>query len=260
MDYNYHTHTWRCSHATGEEEEYIKRAIKYGIKYMGFSEHAPFVFPDGYESGYRVQMTRAQEYIDTISQLRQKYKDQIDIKIGFEMEYYPKYFDEMFRVATDFGAEFLILGQHFLGNEHPGGMYVIGVPPSLEYIREYTSCVVEGMASGRFSYVAHPDIFPNKGLKRIYEEEMRKICIASRLFDVPLEINFLGIRQGRHYPVEDFWKIAGEELSPVTFGFDAHDVLSAYDGESLKIAKQMVKNYNLNYIGKPNIISIQGEN
>ena len=24
MTYNYHAHTWRCSHATGTEEEYIQ--------------------------------------------------------------------------------------------------------------------------------------------------------------------------------------------------------------------------------------------
>ena len=33
MDYNYHTHTHRCHHATGEMEEYIVRAMENGIKY-----------------------------------------------------------------------------------------------------------------------------------------------------------------------------------------------------------------------------------
>ena len=46
MDYNYHTHTARCGHAVGEDEEYVKRAIECGIKYMGFSDHAPIRFPD----------------------------------------------------------------------------------------------------------------------------------------------------------------------------------------------------------------------
>ena len=30
MDYNYHTHTSRCGHATGSDEEYVKRAIEQG--------------------------------------------------------------------------------------------------------------------------------------------------------------------------------------------------------------------------------------
>lgn len=257
MDYNYHTHTWRCGHAMGTEEEYIQCAIKNGIKHMGFSDHIPFRFPDGYESGYRVKMDMAKDYFDTISSLRKKYKDHIEIKIGFEMEYYPKYFDQMLQNAIDFGAEYLILGQHFIGNERPGGSYVIGVPSTPENIKDYTNCILEAMASGVFSYIAHPDVFLYRGARLLYEEEMRKICIASRIYDIPLEINFLGIRDGRHYPSEAFWKLAGEELSPVTFGFDAHDAKSAYDGESLPYAKALVKKYKLNYIGKPAIVDIR---
>ena len=43
----------------------------------------------------------------------------------------------------------------------------------------------------------------------------------------------------------------------MTFGFDAHDVPSAFDEKSLKKAKMLVEKYNLNYIGKPDIIDIR---
>ena len=36
---NYHTHTTRCYHASGKDEEYVKAAIKAGIKELGFSDH-----------------------------------------------------------------------------------------------------------------------------------------------------------------------------------------------------------------------------
>ena len=62
MEYNYHTHTHRCSHASGTEEEYVKRAVENGIKYMGFSDHVPLRFSDGTESGYRVPVSDAKEY------------------------------------------------------------------------------------------------------------------------------------------------------------------------------------------------------
>ena len=41
MNYNFHTHTYLCGHATGLPEEYIQRAISCGIKHLGFSDHAP---------------------------------------------------------------------------------------------------------------------------------------------------------------------------------------------------------------------------
>ena len=39
---------------------------------------------------------------------------------------------------------------------------------------------------------------------------------------MPLEINLLGIREGRSYPDERFWRIAAEEGNAVVIGCDAH--------------------------------------
>ena len=49
MNYNFHTHTFRCHHASGTPEEYVLRAIDVGIEYMGFSDHFPYRFADGYK-------------------------------------------------------------------------------------------------------------------------------------------------------------------------------------------------------------------
>ena len=255
MDYNYHTHTMRCGHATDTDEEYIQRAIECGIKYMGFSDHIPFRFPSGYESFYRVQISEVEDYFSSLNALREKYKNQIEIKIGFEMEYYPEHFEQMLKNAREYGAEYLILGQHFVFPDTDDGCHT-GDANDEKILREYTRCVMSGMASGVFSYLAHPDLCVYKEDEKLYEEEARKICIASRIYDVPLEINLLGIRSKRSYPNEKFWKIAGEEKSPVTFGFDSHDAQNAYDGESLVKAKELVEKFALNYIGRPKLRSI----
>lgn len=251
MDYNYHTHTHWCDHATGTPEEYIQIAIAGGIKHMGFSDHAPWIFPDGYESHFRVPMARVGDYFAELRQLREKYRDQIELHIGFEMEYYPAYFEAMLENAKRVGAEYLILGQHFLANEHPGGHGSQRDTDSEEKLAEYVATVIKGIQSGVFTYVAHPDIFKFSGDREAYRREMRKICVASREYNVPLEINFLGIRQGRNYPDEAFWEMAGQEQCTVTFGCDAHEATSAYDGKSLAKARQLVEKFDLNYIGRP---------
>jgi len=254
MDYNYHTHTYRCGHATGKEEEYIQRAIQCGMKHMGFSDHIPFRCSDGFEAGHRVQVAEAKDYVKDIAILREKYKGQINIKIGFEMEYYPEAFAAMRDGAIQFGAEYLILGQHFFGNEHDGHQHVIHETQSVEDLEKYTQLVTAAMQSGVISYVAHPDMLNFVGDRMDYRKETRKICELACQLQIPLEINFLGIRGKRNYPNEAFWEIAGEVGSPVTFGLDAHDAQSAYDGESLKIAESIVEKYALHYIGKPTII------
>lgn len=258
--HNYHTHTHRCGHASGKEEEYIVRAVKNGIKYMGFSDHVPLKFHDGTESGFRVPVCDGRTYCEEIKALGEKYKDKIDIKVGFEMEFYPEYFDEMLKNAIEYGAEYLILGQHFLQPENTSVNHTMTATDSSEDLKKYVSSVISAMKEKVYTYIAHPDVFNFTGDVRLYQEEMRKMCIASRELDVPLEINFLGIRDGRNYPNEAFWRVAGEERSPVTFGFDAHDAESAFDEKSLDIARKIVKKHNLNYIGAPELVLIQNLN
>ena len=256
MIYNYHTHTHRCGHAVGCEEEYIIRAIQGGIQYMGFSDHIPLMCDDGFESGHRVPMAEAEDYVKTLIALREKYSDKIDIKIGFEMEFYPDEFEKMLKSVEDLGAEYLILGQHWLENEHYGGQHVNHPTDSLEDLKKYVSLVVSAMKTGVITYVAHPDMIRFTGDVMQYRKEMKEICVASKELHIPLEINFLGISDGRNYPNPLFWKLAGEVQVPVTFGFDAHDPMRAFDEKSLKIAEKMVETYGLNYIGRPEIVSI----
>ena len=45
---NYHTHTYRCGHAVGEDRQYVETAIERGLKVLGFSDHVPMPFPDGH--------------------------------------------------------------------------------------------------------------------------------------------------------------------------------------------------------------------
>lgn len=256
MIYNYHTHTTRCRHAYDSDEEYVKSAIEHGIKYLGFSDHAPFIFPDGFESTHRVEISKIDDYFLSLQSLRNKYKDQIDIKIGFEMEYYPAYFPAMFDIALEAGAEYLILGQHYIFNEHPNGAPSSLKTDNVEYLREYVNCVIGGIKTGVFTYVCHPDMVKFVGDEDIYCKEMEKICRVAKEYETPLEINFLGIREGRIYPRDIFWQICGQVGAPVTFGMDAHSKEAVKDSESLKVAAELVKKYGLKYIGMPKLIPL----
>ena len=257
MIYNFHTHTKRCGHASGTDEEYVLRAIEGGMKYMGFSDHVPLRFSDGTETGHRVPVASAEEYCLSIAALREKYKDKIDIKIGFEIEYYDEYFESMLKNVIGYGAEYLIVGQHYISPENTGGRHAIKGTDSNSDIDEYVKRIMSAMKSGYITYIAHPDMFKFNGDIEYYREKVREICRASKEYNVPLEINFLGIRDNRIYPNEEFWKISGEEGNPVVFGLDAHTPDTAYDGESLVKAKALVEKFKLNYIGMPDIIDIR---
>ena len=256
MDYNLHTHTTRCRHAEGSDEEYIRCAIEAGIKHLGFSDHAPYIFPDGYENKYRVQMCDGQSYIDDLRALRQKYKDLIEISIGFEMEYYPDYFDKMLKIARNLGAEYLILGQHFILNEHPDGIGAGGPTDSREHLKIYVDEVISAIKTGAFSYVAHPDVMCFTGDDKVYEREITRLAEASRELNIPLEINLAGVRYKKFYPADKFWSIVGKIGSPVTVGYDAHKATDLLNTEQLRIADDIIIRHRLNYIDMPKLIKI----
>lgn len=229
----------------------MQKAIDAGIIRMGFSDHMPHIFKNGAEAGYRVPVSMAEKYTGEVNALKEKYKDKIDIVLGFEMEYFEYVFDDMLQNAKSYGAKYLIYGGHY---SREGGTYN-GTPTEDENIlNEYVNNVISAINTGVFTYIAHPDLINFKGDEEIYRNEMIKICNASKEKAIPLEINFLGIRTNRHYPNEKFWALAGEVKCPVTFGFDAHDPEGACDLESLKKAMELVKKYNLNYIGEPKLI------
>ena len=41
---NYHTHTVRCQHASGDDRAYVETAIKNGMRVLGFSDHCPWIY------------------------------------------------------------------------------------------------------------------------------------------------------------------------------------------------------------------------
>ena len=79
---NYHTHTWRCRHADGTEREYVERAIEGGLKILGFSDHSPYPFPDGYDSGMRMRLDQVEGYVDTVLALKKEFDKDIEIHLG----------------------------------------------------------------------------------------------------------------------------------------------------------------------------------
>ena len=91
MKTNYHTHTTRCHHATGSDEEFVLSAIKGGYQELGFSDHTPWKYHTDYISDIRMLPEELAEYVERIRSLQEKYKNQISIKIGLECEYFPEY-------------------------------------------------------------------------------------------------------------------------------------------------------------------------
>lgn len=247
MTENYHTHTARCRHASGSEEEYVLKAIESGLKVLGFSDHTPFLFPGDYYSHMRMYPDQLEDYVTSVLALKEKYKGKIDIRLGLEVEYYPDRMGGLFQLIAPYDIEYFILGQHWCGNEQNEPYN--GRPTDDNALWErYCTQVIEGMKTGLFTYVAHPDLLYFTGDPVFYRQQAARLCQGAKQYDVPLEINLLGIRSERHYPREDFWKIAGETGCKVVLGCDAHAPAEVDDPASETKALELVRKYHLNLI------------
>ncbi len=218
---NYHTHTFRCNHASGTEEEYVRNAIDRGIKVLGFSDHSPYIFEGDHYSYFRMRPELLEDYVSSVLALREKYKYEIEIHLGVEIEYYPKYLPETLKMLREYPIEYLILGQHFVGNEI-GEPYCGRASDSEELLERYVDQCIEALRTGMFTYLAHPDLLFFVGDDDIYRKHMQRLCAAAKELDIPLELNLLGLKDGRNYPNELFWKIAAAEGCKAILGCDAH--------------------------------------
>ena len=241
---NYHTHTPRCHHAQGTEEEYIKTAIAAGMKILGFADHSPQFYPNGYIGTIRMLPQQLQDYTDTLSLLRQQYADQIQLHIGLEAEYYPALFPELVERLKDSPVEYLILGQHFCGNEI-NETYLGRPTEDGAVLSRYTDQVLEALDSGMFTYIAHPDIVRFTGDAKTYQRHMRRLCRGASERHIPLEINLGGLRNGSHYPNPLFWELAAEEDCRVVLGADAHSPEQLNDPHTEKKALEFADRFDL---------------
>lgn len=235
MKYNYHTHTYRCNHATGKDEEYVLAAIEADFDEIGFADHSAWNFKN-FTSGIRMKEDELPDYCESIRRLKEKYRDKISIKLGLECEYFPGRLNWLTQQIAKEKIDFLILGHHFCKDE-PNSVYN-GSLKKPEQLYIYCDDILESMDSGLFAYIAHPDIFM-RGYP-VFDEHCKiiseKIIRKSIETGVPLEYNLLGLSHSRNdgkqgYPYPEFWEMAGKMKPPVTMGIDAHSPSAYLDKE-----------------------------
>ncbi len=248
MKANYHTHTARCKHASGTEREYVEAAIANGLKILGFADHTPYPMPADHSHSIRMGMQELEDYVNTVLALRDEYRNDIEIHLGLEVEYFPTYFEKLREAISDYPIEYFLLAQHYLGNSAPGEMYCASPTEDPEKLTAYCDQVISAIDMGCFTYLAHPDLPCFTGDDVIYETQMRRICRRAKEASLPLEINFIGIGYGRHYPDERFWKIVGQESCDVILGLDAHQLIHFQFQDTHAKALEIVKKYDLHLL------------
>jgi histidinol-phosphatase (PHP family) len=237
---NFHTHTFRCRHATADAPDYAAAAKKAGITVLGISDHTPL--PDGWTPEIRMRMSELDGYLAAI---RQADRDcGLSVIAGMECDihrrYFPFYKDELLIPGR---CRYLIGAVHYY--THRGEELYAGFIPSAAYLRSYTDTIISGIESGLFAFIAHPDQFAASWNRWDNETRacVRAVMRAAKAAGVPLEINGNGFRKRSvefadpfgaarqpsvpkgprpPYPWRPFWEMAAEYEVLYVSNSDAH--------------------------------------
>ena len=226
---NYHTHTARCGHAEGTDEEYVLAALSQGFDTLGFSDHVPWPYRSGFSNPrVRMHISRLPEYVESVKALKEKYAGRIDVLAGFECEYFPDYMNWLADMKEEQQLDYLIFANHF-DNSDETGMYY-GQTKTAEQLRRYVDSAIKGIETGMFAYFAHPDLFMRGITKfddncRAAAKDMAQAC---RAMNLPMEYNvherfIFPITHRVSYPHKEFFDIAAQEGVQFILGLDAHE-------------------------------------
>lgn len=229
----FHIHTKRCGHASGEDREYIEKAIELGAPRIVFTDHAPF---PGNPFRNRMLIEELTEYIETFRRLKEEYVDKIEIMTGLECEYLPGFHNYYEELKGQFGLDLLILGQHFY--EKRDGTYNFTDSDRTGEYQGICEALVAGIETGLFAVAAHPD----RGFKRekefpkSVEQDCRAIIQAASEKNVWLEQNYASICRKRNYRPE-FWALVPKDAK-LLYGIDAHSVAELEKGWKYKYSEE----------------------
>lgn len=249
---NFHSHTTRCQHARGSDIEYVLAAIEAGYSQLGFSDHSPWPYKDGFVSRIRMAVSELPAYLASVASLKEAFKDDIAIYTGLEAEFYPEH-QAWLSELRDESLDFLLLGSHFDRPDEP--LYFGSCVEPAELAR-YARHTIKGMESGLFDCLAHPDLFMMNYQR--FDDNCQAVSLdlirASKALKVPLEYNLSGLypqswRQGAGYPAPEFWELAAAENATVIVGLDAHDPLRYADTGVYDKAVRQLSGMGLTVLG-----------
>lgn len=244
---NYHTHTVLCD-GKDTAEELVIEAIDRGFATLGFSAHSPLA-----GEGWCL-VPDEKEYRETIAELKEKYKDKIEILCGLEQDYYSepaKGFDYIIGsvhclkvrdklISVDDTAQIVIdaINEYFDGD-------------SDAFAEEYFRTVSDVVNKTKADIIGHFDLLQkfseqenifdssSERYKKASEEAVRKLCETSAVFEINTGAMARGLRTSP-YPSENLLKLIASLGGDIIISSDCHDkrYLDHYFEESVILAKK----------------------
>ncbi|RCX18496.1 histidinol-phosphatase (PHP family) [Fontibacillus phaseoli] len=235
---DYHTHHARCGHAVGSLEQYVQRGIEIGLSQIGLSDHMPLlhVDPVAYYPEMAMPMEELPRYVEEAFVLKEKYRGQIDVRVGLEGDYIEGWEEQIGRIIQEYPWDYVIGSVHFLGEWDVSDFRQVhnweGQDVFAVYERYYDA-VTKAARTGFYDIMGHLDVIkrfgnrpdPARDAETIRLE--RQALSAVKAGGVAMELNASGLSKpvAEMFPSRRMLEAAVEMGIPFTVGSDAHDPL-----------------------------------
>ncbi len=230
---DFHLHSSHSGDSDTPMEEMILRGIEQGLKYMCFTEHNDFDFPDSEEGPGSQFLLNVDSYLYDLLKYKEQYADRINILFGIELGLQPSCLRQNAVLAKSYDFDFIIGSSHICNGRDPYYPTFYEGRSEEEAYREYFESILENIQKfSNFDVYGHLDYVvrygPNKDAAYTYSQ-YRDIFeeILDRLIDMGkgIEINTGGLKGGMrdlHPCLEVIRRYREKGGEIITIGSDSH--------------------------------------
>ncbi|MHA7110754.1 histidinol-phosphatase HisJ family protein [Sunxiuqinia elliptica] len=173
---DYHMHSI-LSDGKQTYEEMIKKAIEIGLEEVGFSDHVCLKTVEWAVSPIDIPVMTEQ-----ILELREKFQDQITVRYGIEMDYFPGKEKEIQEIISQLPLDYVIGSVHFIGDwNFDTDKSLYGKWSNDELYHMYYELIQQAAKSGLFDTIGHLDIikkfrvYPENDQSQLIEDTLKVI-------------------------------------------------------------------------------------
>ena len=162
---NYHSHCAYCD-GLAPAEDFVKEAIAMGFSSYGISSHSPIPF----DSCWNMKQEKLNDYINEINGLKEKYKNEIELYIGLEIDYLDKTYNPASPVFKAIPLDYRIGSVHFLKTGDAQFTDIDTAPEQfkitvdkifngniVKLVRDYFDTMMQMIETGGFDFIGHAD-------------------------------------------------------------------------------------------------------
>ncbi len=229
-----HAHTWRCRHAEGTAEDFVRAAAERGVNTLAFTEHLPLApslaMRIAGAEGYAMPLSELDDYVAEVHDAVDLGAELgVEVLLGIEVDAVPEALGHVAALVAAHPFDMVLGSVHFIDGwafDDPERTEGYDRWDLDELWERYFDDLIRAAQSGVADVMAHADLvkkFCRRPLGPV-EHLYAPTAAALREAGVAVEVNTAGLRKPCRelYPAPGFLRELRRAGVPVTIGSDAH--------------------------------------